>query len=124
MLKKIWFKGKVIMKFTSMRIFLMILMILIFFAHFVSIFSIPKYTLYLPLLALVSLVGVVISIMLTYKTKNWLSFIFNALPLYILAESSFGYSILGSNNYFKVAVILMIILYLIRLVKIGWKDKN
>ncbi|WP_226646253.1 hypothetical protein [Mesobacillus subterraneus] len=112
------------MKFTSMRIFLMILMILIFFAHFVSILSTSKYTLFLPLLALVSLFGVVISIMLTYKTKNWLSFIFNALPLYILGVSSFGYSILGSNNFFKVAVTLMIILYLIRLVKIGWKDKN
>ncbi|MBT2641690.1 hypothetical protein J7I80_05605 [Bacillus sp. ISL-41] len=112
------------MKNNSIKLILMIAMALIFLGYVVFIFTNPEDTRFLPVLALVSLFGVVLSIILTYKVKNWSSFIFNALPMYILALSSFGYSILGSDNYFKVAFFFLIILYLIRLVKIGWKDNT
>lgn len=102
----------------------MIAMSLIFLAYVVFIFTNPGDTRITPLLALVSLFGVVLSIILTYKSTNALSFMFTALPIYIFALFSFVYSILGLNNYLKVAFFSLIIIYVIRLIKVGWKGNS
>jgi hypothetical protein len=112
------------MKNILIRIILMIAMALSFFAYSIFVFTSPEDTLLLPLLVLVSVAGVVISILLTYKATNWVSFFFTALPMYIFSLFSFGYSILGAYPYFEYSFFTLLFIYFIRLVKIGWKSND
>ena len=95
-----------------------------FLASGIFVFTSLEDSNFLPFLALVSVVGIVISMILTYKTANWLSFFFNALPIYTFALFSFVYSISGASDYFKYAFFSLLIIYLIRLVKVGGKNNN
>lgn len=117
-------KEKIRLKNRSIKLLLIMAMTLIFLAYAVFVFNSPKAIRMEPLLALVGLSGVVLSIIMTYKSTNWTSFFFTGLPIYIFSLFSFVYSILGLDSYLKVAVVTLIIIYVIRLVKVGWNGNS
>ncbi len=108
----------------TIRIILMIAMAITFLAYCIFVFNSPKDHPILPSLTLVGLAGIVISILLTYKSANWVSFFFDALPMYVFSLLSFVYSMLGMHQYLKYAFFTLLFTYLVRLVKIGWKDND
>ncbi|MCM3707959.1 MULTISPECIES: hypothetical protein [Cytobacillus] len=107
----------------SIRITLMAVMTAIFLSYVVYVFTYSGEKSF-GLMTAVSIVGLVLSLIGTYSTKKWLSFIFIILPIFILSVSFFVYSILNLDKYATAAFYIIIFIYLVRLIMAGWTKEN
>lgn len=74
-------------------------------------------------LTLVSVAGVASTITSIYKSK-FITIIFLSIPIYSVMIFSFIYSVLSNISLFRYAFILLIFIYLVRIIRLGWITGN